>query len=588
MSAGGETRRGRRIAIIVIVAVIAILGVAAGWLIFRGLQAKADLDAAVTASRQLSSAVAQGDLDAAALAADDVARHTAAAESATGDVVWSAAELVPWVGANLTAVRVAATEAHAVAVDVAMPIVELARTITASTDGDALIDLDALAAGATSLTKADATLSHAAQALASLDPAGLIEPVANGVEQLTDAVYTARPAVSAALDASRIVPGILGADAPRTILVIVQNTAELRTGGGITGTFIEFRADRGALEIVAQADSSQFARRKSSLLPVPTATTELYGDVVGRYVQDMSLTPDFDLTARLASAWWDDLTGRTVDTVVSIDPLVLQAVLKITGPVEVADRTIDADNMIDALLVEPYMTLSQAEQTSMFEATATKVFRMLTNGDVDAVSLARTLAPPIEEGRVSAWSAHADEAEILSRSSFAGPAARQEAAGRDAYAVYLNDVTGGKMDSFLEVAISSGTASCRADGTPTVEVEVTLTSTAPKSARSFPMLMTGDGNFGVAPGHIGTTVSVSAPANTFFAGVRLDDSPVAAVDRTDGGFQVSAYTVDLAPGETKTIAFRFDVDALTPLTPEILHTPLLSEPTLGSLSPACP
>ncbi len=47
--------------------------------------------------------------------------------------------------------------------------------------------------------------------------------------------------------------------------------------------------------------------------------------------------------------------------------------------------------------------------------------------------------------------------------------------GDDAYAVYLNDVTGAKMDTFLKVGIDDEVRACRADDLRDVTVAVTLT-----------------------------------------------------------------------------------------------------------------
>jgi hypothetical protein len=44
---------------------------------------------------------------------------------------------------------------------------------------------------------------------------------------------------------------------------MVQNSAEVRTGGGITGSFILLRADGDRLAVVDQVDSSMFPHRET-------------------------------------------------------------------------------------------------------------------------------------------------------------------------------------------------------------------------------------------------------------------------------------------------------------------------------------
>lgn len=421
MTAGQATRedsraprRRRRTILIVVAAVVVALLAALAWLALRALQAKDELESAVAVSQQLTSAVRDGDFTAADAAVKTLSRHSAAAASVSTDPVWRAAELLPWLGANLTAVRVAAEQTHALATDAAAPLVDLSEAISGGADlTGAVIDVAALAAGHTSLTRADTVLRDAARALDGVGADALIPQVADGVGRLREVVDETQPLVAALADASAVVPTMLGADGPRTILVMVQNNAELRTGGGITGTFIAVRAENGVLSITRQADSADFTVRAKDIVPVPASTVDLYGTVVGRYVQDASITPDFTLTARLGAAWWKELTGTAPDAVVSVDPLVLRAVLQVTGSVTISTGEVTADNMVDKLLVEPYLTMSSEEQTRVFDEVVLAVFTAVTKRDTDPVALAGALAAPVDEGRVSMWSAHADEEAVL-------------------------------------------------------------------------------------------------------------------------------------------------------------------------------
>ncbi|WP_217577243.1 DUF4012 domain-containing protein, partial [Streptomyces sp. GbtcB7] len=76
------------------------------------------------------------------------------------------------------------------------------------------------------------------------------------------------------------------ADGDRRILIVLQNTAELRTGGGITGTFLGLRAGDGILSLEAQRDSSDFSPSDKPLGTVPAAEVRALGDGIGRYVQN--------------------------------------------------------------------------------------------------------------------------------------------------------------------------------------------------------------------------------------------------------------------------------------------------------------
>lgn len=571
------------------ISVLALVAVTlCGWLVVRGLSAKDQLVAAVEASQNVVAAASTSDLAAALPAVRTMQEHTAAAAALTSDPIWRAAETLPLIGSNLAAVRIAATQSHVLARDVAAPMLQLADSLQGGdTRTGAVLNVAALASGQTAILRASDALDSAAVELRSVDSRRLLPPLRNGLGELTTLVDQARPAIDSLLGASRALPGMLGQHGPRTLLVMLQNNAELRTGGGITGTFIALRADHGILSITSQADSQEFDALPQQILPIDQSTTDLYGDVVGRFVQNTSMTPDFDLTARLASAWWNQRTGSAPDTVIAVDPLVLGAFLRVTGPVSTPEGALTSENIVDRLLVEPYRTLDQAGQTAVFEDAATAVFGALTQSRVDSLALVEALAAPIEQGRVSIWSAHAAEQKVLASTSLAGSAARHRAAGDDAYAVYLNDATGGKMDTLLDVAIASGAATCRADGRADVVVRVTLTNRAGADAAALPFSMTAGGAWGVAPGHIATSVAVAAPAGSFFGGVTVGAERVAPVDVTDAGFPVSATQVDLAPGESTTIEYRFISAGTGASDPLILHTPLVADPALSTVSPSC-
>ena len=359
-------------------------------------------------------------------------------------------------GANLVAVRVVAAELERVAV-AAPGVLEVLAGLEDRPQGT-LIDPAALAAGEALISDAAGSLSGSEEALRGLDADVLISPVANGVVQLRDLVDELAPLADVAAGAARILPAALGGEGTRSILLMIQNPAELRTAGGISGTFVELRAEGGRLTLVRQADSSEFAQSAVPILEIFDTTTALYGDGVGRYVQNASMAPDFAVAGELASAWWSTLTGRVPDMVAAVDPFVLQAVLAVTGPVALpSGEALDADNVLDALLVQPYLSLSPEQQTDLFSHAVAAVFTRIADGSIDALSLLRALEQPAEDGRISLWSAHPDEQQFILATAIGGPAARQDSVGPGTFAVYFNDATGGKMAGYLDIAMQART-----------------------------------------------------------------------------------------------------------------------------------
>lgn len=582
----GTSVRGRRPVIVALVVLaVAILG-AVAWVGVRAVLVKAEFDAALPIVDGMRDAASNGDFDRVEALAPELEARATAAASLTGDPVWRAAEITPMIGANLTAVRVVSAELERVSG--ALPVLLDSLEAIAAGGASAVVDIDDLSAAADPLSGAAAELAEASERLGALDTSVLIGPVARGTQQMQEATAMLAPAVATAADIARTLPPTLGEDGPRSLLVMLQNSAELRTGGGITGTFAEIRAESGTLTLVRQADSSSFPARSTPVAPVPESTTALYSDKVGRFVQNTSMPADFDTTAQLASAWWKELTGRTPDTVISVDPFVLQALLSVTGPVDLGGgRTLDAENFVQTLLVDPYLTLDSAQQSALFSAAVESVFARVTAGGLDPVALVQTMSAPVAEGRVAVWSAHAAENDIFRAGILGGPSARQALAGPGAFAVYFNDATGAKLAGYLDVSMSADVLGCHQSGLAVVAVTVTIGSDAPADLGSWPVALTGGGLFGVGAGDIGTNISVSAPPDAYLGGVIVKGEAYPAATATDAGHPSAAARVNLSPGEVNTLEYRFTVPEDAARSIQLIHTPLMNDPAI-TVESGCP
>lgn len=581
----------RRTAWILISAVLVILVAWGAWVGARALQAKDELEALLPAASSLQDALASGDLSGAEAVAEDIARRSARAAELSGDALWRAAEVLPVAGPNLSAVRVVSAQLHALSAGAIKPLLGVSSDLSALTAPEhGSIDVAAIEAAHDPLAEAARTLTSASKELERLASTPLLPQLQQGVAQLSGAVERAREVATRLADTSSVLPTMLGSEGPRSILLVFQNNAELRTGGGITAAFAEVRAEGGALTLVDQANSGDFPGLGEPIMPLPESITALYGDVAGKWVQNITMPADFDVSGRLASEWWNMRTGHRPDLVVSVDPVALQAALAVLGPIDVPGwGPLTGDDAAYRLLVEPYLSLDEpAQQDAVFQAAAASTFEAVLAGATDPVGLVTAMQQPIAEGRLSAWSAHASEQEVLAAGPLGGQLARQRAAGDEAFAVHLNDATGAKMDSFLDVAIATVVTECRADGRRDIALAVTLTNTvAADAAATLPVSLTGNGMYGVAPGNIGTYVTVAAPSGTFFGGVTRNEGRRHSIQTVADGTASSQARLNLEPGETDTLVFRFVASAPGDIEPTILHTPTMgavevAEPVAGT------
>ncbi|RLK49475.1 DUF4012 domain-containing protein [Microbacterium telephonicum] len=544
---------------------LAVVAAAYVWTGIRVAATVGHLEAARDAGERAVAADGADDRGALVAAAADLTSQLAAADAAAADPTWAVAARAPMLGGDFDAVQTLAR-----ALGAALPNTE---PLLAALRGDAA---DPRALGAALAPLSDQA-SHALDALGSIDTTALLPPVAAAVERTRTLLADALPALRTAAALAPLNAAVSG-DEPTRILVMLQNNAELRTGGGITGAYLQITADGGTFSLDAQASSSDFTARRTPVADVPDAMTALYGDVVGRFPQNASMPADFQVTATLAAAWWQQRGGAAPDVVVSLDPVVLVSVLRVVGPVALADGSVlTADDAISRLLVEPYRTLDSDGQTALMQDAAARIFAQLTAAPSDALAWAAALSGPVAEGRISAWAADPDIAQALAAGPLGGPAARLDAAGPQAYGVWFNDGTGGKMGGYLDVGMQIASAQCRLDGRADVVVRLTMTSTAPAdAATALPGDVTGRGMYGTGVGDIGTSVAVAAPPGTFLASVTKAGAPARIAQATEMGRPTSLLRVNLSPGERNVVEFRFVSADAGRADPVVVHTPLLN------------
>ncbi len=582
-AAPARPARRRRIVVWSVVGGLLLALVAAGaWVGVRALQAQSELRALVPLADELQAAASDRDLDALQSVADRVASHSARAAELTGDPVWRAAEIIPFAGNNLRAVRVVSTQLDAISSQGVQPLLGVVRD---AGDGalivDGAIDLELLASAQAPLASAAGVFAAAGIELTQIDRSGLLAELDEAVDRLQTVVLGGAEAVGAASDATLLLPAMLGSDGPRTILLMFQNNAEPRTGGGLTGTFAQFDAVGGAISLVGQGDSGDFPASAEEILPVPETDVQLYGPDVARFVQNATSPTDFELSAQLAAAWWQRATGVTADTVISVDPLVIRALVEASGPLTLPDGTqLTADDFVQRILVDPYMTLDQEEQTTFLQGVTAAAFAQLLSGGAPPLALMTALAEPIRDGRVAIWSAHESENALVRDTAVGGPLARHRIAQPDTFAVYFNDGGGSKLSSFLEVDIQPGTASCREDERDEAVLAVTLTNTAPADAATFPPSMTGAGTGIAPPGYLTMNVSVAAPPGYTSLGATTPDERLLTVDVDDRGFPTSLAQVQLAPGASLEVTFRFVAPEAGEFEPAVITTPLINAPAI--------
>lgn len=562
--------------------VVVLLAAAAVWVGLRAATARSELTSAEESARALPDLIVSGDAAATEAAASSFTDHAAKARAATGDPVWRVAEVVPWLGRDLAAVRGVAEIADDIATGALPPLQRAAGVLdpAALAPRDGVIDTAPLAAASPDLDAAAAVLDDAAARAAAL-PTGVLAPVTDAVGQLTYAAQQAAGTVDAVDRAAAVLPTMLGSQGPRTYLFRLLNNAESRSQGGIAGALTVLHADGGRLSLSADSYARDVEIAPAPVIALSDSTVALFDQLPARYMQDTVMPIDLDESARAAVALWQHTYGGTIDGVITVDAPTAAYLLQATGPVDAGGITVTADNAVETLLSTAYRVVPDPEQLDhAYAAIAGAIFGAAMSSGTEPRALLEALAKAAGENRVHVWSAHPDEQARLAGTTLT--TLLPEDAASPAVGVFANDESGGKLDFYARMAVTLQTAVC--DAAPRLRVTVDWTNGAPADAlASLPPYVT----IGSQDGTTRTSITVAGPAGW---------TPRSyAVDEVTGGSRTALFDDRVAVQQTFSTPFqatrRVTVEFSGPegasdAAPAVVATPMVAPVavTTGTLS----
>ena len=573
---GRRRRWSRRRTIVVWTSVVlgllllAIVGVGA-WLAPKVLSVKDDLDAARGAMTQLKGST---DVSAIGGAVDVIAAKTAHAAQTADDPVWHAAEKVPFVGDNLRAVRVVSDTLDSLANQVGKPLLE----VQSGGDGQLLARALPLIERAS-----DEMLSSSDELTALASSSDLVGPVRAGVDEVVDALGVIRPLFTT-------IPPLLGADREMRYLLVFQNNAEALPLGGSAASQTLVVAKAGDVQVTDQGDSTKFKNGVPVDVAVDPSALELYGSYLIDHVNTAVTRPDFPTAARILRAFWQrDIDPGPVDAVISVDPLALARILRATGPIQVGDVELTADNAVKVLLSDSYARwdpskgLEQQEASDGFFAAAAKaVFERVASGSFDIQAMMSAVTESIDRGSIMAWSEDPALAAVIDGQRVAGvlPADNQV---QTTVGVFFRDSSAAKIDYYMasQVAVRESCAADRHTFDVNAGLHLDLTR---EVARTLPDYVVG--YRGLERGYH-TQVVVYGPPGTIVAGAsgEAHEARVVSTDVDDLGRPVAIVETVLFPGEQASVHVSFEgTGTFGPLGARV--TPMV-RPTTVTVEDAC-
>lgn len=602
--AKGKKKRRRRLRdkrrSLVSAALVGLLLFGAGlWVSHRVSEVRQHLASASSLMPEVKLQIARGNGAEARNLLSQIQAHTQAASAAVDDPLWKVSSKIPLIGQNFMAVGEVAQVADAVVTGAGVPLLDTLEVLAsgALNPHDGVLNLVSLEQASPGVVAAAQTIERAAARLEALNTDNLFAEVSGPLHEVTREIQNVRRPINVAAELTQLLPLMLGSSEPRNYLVLIQNNAELRATGGLSGALAVVRIDHGKVELTDQATATELGKFVPRI-PNDQEQEHIYSTKLGAQISGVNLTPDFPTAARTAKAMWESRHSTIIDGVIALDPIVLSHVLKASGPLPFNQptdalpsvnmpSTLSAENVAKTLLSDVYLTMDYAEQDLFFASAARRVFEALATGKAPILELIQALAQSTQENRLHVWSRVDAEQRFLATTRLGGSILLGPDAGPGSFGVFFNDGTGSKMDYYSRHSVEL-IRQCTPGGKGQTTVRLTITNTAPTdAATSLPAGVTGGGFYGVPPGVIQTNIVVYGPPEATVETLKLDGISAEFAPYLHGTRPVGVVATRLAPGEERAIELSFgkiapQVEVSVVVTPtvqdvrEVVRNPTIS------------
>jgi hypothetical protein len=300
---------------------------------------------------------------------------------------------------------------------------------------------------------------------------------------------------------------------------------------------------------------------------------------------NITVSPEFPSTAQVIAELYPQSGGDEVDGVFAMDPSVLEALLRLTGPISVdgTDVPVSAENVAQFLLVDQYEIDDSPTRVDLLDEVARATIDQVLGGALpNPTVVARELGPLAAQGRLAGWARDPVEQRLFEQVTLS--AALPDPAGGDGYAVVLNNAGANKLDVYLEREITYEAIVDPATGAVESTATVTLTNTVEPDG--LPGGVTG--NYTGEP--IGTNrtllslysqlevvdATVSRPGDGAggSADADTDGGPFTLERGAEAGWTVASGFVAVPPGESVTLTIRLAGNIDTSIEPTLVVRPM--------------
>lgn len=561
-------REPRRVARWVWLAVTVLIVVFVAMLAWDAVQLRESSQALKVHAAAAQQAVTDRDAD--ALAREVIALQLAADEfaDATTGLHWWVANHVPWLKNQTLPLTQAGQSVQQVAVGALAPIAQLgsldALEVPAIQDGR--LDPYVLEPYRETLAEAAGVMTTEVAALEDVDVTAAVEQVRQPFLELRAELEGLADTIQGGHVAAEVLPTMLGADAPRTYLVMVQNNAEPRTTGGIPGAVLKVSVDNGNIELEQFATANQMITMDGVDFDLTEDELNNFTGRMIKYPQDVNFTPEFPRSAAIMRQFWLEEFGEEAHGVLSLDPVALGYMLAEMPPTDIDGVTVTGENLSQVMLNESYFIFPEPEDQDVFFALAAgTLFEQLLDAGPSAIAGTERA---IEERRFLAWSSVEHEQELLQTTQVAG-AFLQDAG---TLGMFINDGSGSKIGYYIDADTEVTDHLCTDGSVRSQTVTLTLTHTFTGNVQELPWYISGGGLF-VPEGEFHANILIYPEMGLGVTSVTRDGEPTGLHPSVHDGRTLGTARIELLPGESTTLTYELEASQHGLLPSGFVQTP---------------
>lgn len=542
----------------------------------------------------LRAAAANKDLGALSVSIGKAADAIEMADSSAKDPLVQLFSNTPIVGNDIRAASVVASDGRMVLLAAEEVTLVASQLIKAGIGKEALQDSALVASLRDGMSQMDLAVQKLNTDLQGIDETQLHFGLDTRIKSAKELVSSFAIASSRLTPLVQVGTTVIEQPGKKRWFISIQNLAELRGTGGITGAFAVITTNNGKMKLEEYgSDKVLLSDGRIDYESFPEELRYLWGVDLADW-RDINASAHAPYGARLLADGWEQLRGAKVDGVMFIGQGVVSQLSGAVGPIETRGVTVDKDNAVEFFAKEIYAKFTNVkDKDDVVGELAKEMFSRLVDGKVSGGGLFAAAANDKTGDRIMAWSRDKETQQIFSKYQVSGEV--PTAFGPHVF-VTVNNAGGNKLDAYTTLKADYLLGICNVDTFTGYQgrksrVSVEVTNSSPNGLPKY-VDMRLDDSFGEArpKGSNRLLVTIYGPVGSEAESLTVNGVEDFAINGMDRNRPLWIFDLQMLPGETKELVLNLvepiNDDNMEPVpSKQILTGPvMLNAPTLSSSS----